>query len=107
MLEGTRSNRMALGARLKIRRGDAAPAGGRFIRSSRAAAVSAIHRLQQETGLGDATAIEEIEVKWPATGETQVFPDVGMNQIVAIREGDSAIRPIRRAAFLLGGDMVH
>ena len=106
ILEGTRSNRMALGARVKVV--VATPAGRREIHQIVSGGGSfGDSSMQLETGLGDATAIEGIEVKWPATGETQVFTNVGMNQIVAIREGDSAIRPIRRAAFLLGGDMVH
>jgi hypothetical protein len=89
-LEGVRSNRMGIGARLKIRVSTSkgprdiyqtVSSGGSFGDSS----------FQQETGLGDATSIESIEVTWPVTGRTQVFRDVAIDQFVRIREGDSAI----------------
>src|SRR5687767_15342184 len=77
-LEGVRSNRMGIGARLKIRVSTSkgprdiyqtVSSGGSFGDSS----------FQQETGLGDATAIESIEVTWPVTGRTQVFRDVAID----------------------------
>ncbi|MDZ7362799.1 MAG: CRTAC1 family protein [candidate division KSB1 bacterium] len=87
-LEGTQSNRSAIGARIKVTVKTAgglrdiyatAGTGGSFGSSS----------LQQEIGLGQATAIQTIEITWPATGKTQIFQDVAMEQIYKIREGDS------------------
>ncbi|MEK7799183.1 MAG: ASPIC/UnbV domain-containing protein, partial [Acidobacteriota bacterium] len=49
--------------------------------------------LQQEIGLGAATGIEVIEVRWPATGEVQVFRDVAMDRVYRIVEGDPALVP--------------
>jgi len=87
-LEGTRSNRAAMGARIKVSVDTAngvreiygmVTSGGCFGGSS----------FQQEIGLGQATAIRFIEITWPASGEVQVFNNVDMDQILHIREGDS------------------
>jgi hypothetical protein len=102
ILEGTRSNRMAIGARVKLV--VATPSGRREIHQVVSGGGSfGDSSMQLETGLGDATAIEAIEVKWPATGQAQVFTNVAMNQIVAIREGEPTVRTLRRPTFVLGG----
>jgi hypothetical protein len=46
-------------------------------------------------GLGDATSIRTLEIHWPASESTQTFHDVALDQIVKIREGDSAIAPVK------------
>ncbi len=102
VLEGTRSNRMAIGARVKIQ--VTTPAGSRVIHQVVSGGGSfGDSSLQVETGLGDATAIEAIEVKWPATGQTQVFRDVAMDQFVKVREGDPTIVRLTRERFVVGG----
>jgi hypothetical protein len=84
-LTGTRSNRSAIGARLAVRvRTDAGSrdihrvvgSGGSFGAST----------LQQEIGLGAATAIERVTVRWPS-GATEEFTDVPLDSVVALREG--------------------
>ena len=99
-LEGTRSNHMAIGARIRIR--VATPHGPRDIYQLVSGGGSfGDSSLQAETGLGDATAIEAIEVRWPATGQTQVFRNVPLDQFVAIREGDSEVRVLKRPKITL------
>jgi hypothetical protein len=101
-LEGTRSNRMALGARVKLQ--VATPSGTRFIHQVVSAGGSfGDSSFQLETGLGDATAIEAIEVTWPSGGETQTFWNVPLDQFVLIREGDPMVTPLARPKILLGG----
>ncbi len=101
-LEGRRSNRSAIGARIKVRVRTARGArdihvtcgwGGSFGGSS----------LQQEIGLGAATAIEAIEVKWPATGEVQVFREVAPDRVYRIVEGDPVLAPVQVKIVSLGG----
>jgi hypothetical protein len=105
-LEGTRSNRMAIGARVKIQ--VATPSGTRFIHQVVSSGGSfGDSSLQLETGLGDATAIEAIEVTWPATSETQIFRNVPLDQFVAIREGDPTVIPLVRPKVSLGGAGPH
>lgn len=99
-LEGVRSNRSAIGARVKIslrtQKGDRdiftnVGSGGSFGASS----------LQQEVGLGQATSIRLIEVTWPTTGRVQTFKNVRMDQIIGIREGNSSASIIRQKQLKL------
>ena len=86
-LSGRRSNRSAIGARIKVR--VTTPDGPRDIYSTCNTGGSfGGNSLQQEIGLGGATAIESIEVRWPATGETQIFRDAAMDRVYRIVEGD-------------------
>ncbi|MSO21775.1 MAG: VCBS repeat-containing protein [Acidobacteria bacterium] len=86
-LEGVRSNRSAIGARIKVtvdaKEGirniyATVSTGGSFGSSS----------LQQEIGLDQITSIQAVEVNWPATGQTQIFKKVAMDHIYKIREGE-------------------
>ena len=88
ILEGTRSNRSAIGARIKVvldtRDGDrnifsTVSAGGSFGSSS----------LRQEIGLSDALAIKHIEVTWPATGIEQILSNVNIDSSIRVVEGHS------------------
>jgi hypothetical protein len=87
-LEGVRTNRMAMGARIRVRVETAegerdihvvAGTGGSFGSSS----------LQQEIGLGRAKSIRFVEVFWPVSGETQRIELVSMDRVYLIREGDA------------------
>jgi hypothetical protein len=99
-LDGTRSNRAGVGARLRVR--VATPGGPRNIYATVSTGGSyGSSTLQQEIGLGDATSIEAIEVTWPASATTQIFRGVAMDQFVRIREGDDRVRAVRRSRFEL------
>jgi len=94
-LEGTRSNRIAIGACIKVtvQTGTGqtrdiyatVSTGGSFGTSS----------LQQEIGLGQARAIRAVEITWPATGKVQVFRNMKMDRILRIREGSPDVLPVR------------
>ena len=93
-LEGAASNRAAIGARIAVTAvtpdGDrgvhvTVGAGGSFGGSS----------LQQEIGLGAATAIRSVAITWPATGETDVYRGVELDRAYRVREGDAALTPVR------------
>ena len=96
-LEGTRSNRSAIGARIKVSLDTATGprdiyvtlgSGGSFGASS----------LQQEIGLGAAKSIIAIHINWPAAGSTQTFKNVAMDQVLKIREGATlpVVQPAKR-----------
>jgi len=81
-LEGTRSNRSAIGARCVVE------AGGR---RQMAEVVSGGSYYSQNSftlyfGLGTATQVDRIEVRWPA-GETQEWRGVAANRAVRFTEG--------------------
>ncbi|MBI2501949.1 MAG: CRTAC1 family protein [Candidatus Latescibacteria bacterium] len=105
-LEGVQSNRAGIGARIRVR--VAEPQGMRDIRLTVGTGASfGANSLQQEIGLGQATAIEEIEVRWPS-GEVQHFSEVEMDHFYQIREDRDERVPLQRRQFSLtasGGDM--
>ena len=47
--------------------------------------------LRQYFGLGDATTVDEMTVRWPRSGATQTFRNVAANRIVEITEGTSEL----------------
>jgi hypothetical protein len=106
-LVGVRSNRAAIGAKIRV---TVAPVPG-----GRGAATRLRYRevssggsfgsnsYVQHVGLGGATGIESIEIAWPASKTRQVFRNPPIDTLLEIREGAEApvVRP--QAAFRLGG----
>jgi hypothetical protein len=81
-LAGTQSNRSAIGARLRL------TAGGRTqVREVRSgSSYLGQHDLRVHIGLGRATTIERMEVRWP-NGQMETVTGVAANQSVTITEG--------------------
>jgi len=85
-LEGTTANRAAVGARLRLDL--ETPGGPRQIHATVTTGGSfGSASLQQEIGLGDATALPTVEVTWPG-GDRQLFHHLPLDRIVRLREGD-------------------
>ena len=103
-LVGTRSNRMAIGARATIEAGgrtqiDEVLSGGSYLSQN---------EQTMHFGLGAATVVDRIEVRWP-TGKRQEWKRVPAGQIVTLTEGQAEIaaKPYPRntsAAALHGHD---
>ncbi len=84
-LEGVLSNRSAIGSRIRV--SVESPEGDREIFATVGSGGSfGASSLQQEIGLGNARAIREIEVRWPASGRRQNLRNVPMDQILKIKE---------------------
>ncbi len=86
-LEGTGSNRAAIGARVRIK--VKMPDGGsqNFYHTVCTGGSFGSSPLRIEAGLGNATAIEEIEIKWPNAKKTvEVITNVSMDTLVKIKE---------------------
>jgi enediyne biosynthesis protein E4 len=86
-LAGTRSNRDALGARIRVKAGGISQlreiaAGGSYLSQS---------DLRAHFGLGSTTRIDSVEVIWPS-GLRQQFHNVKADQFYLIQEGKSALR---------------
>lgn len=93
-LEGVRSNRAAIGARIRVEVETAQ--GPRSIHKTvNIGASFGANPLRQEIGLGQATAIRLVEIKWPTTGQTQTLRGLTMDAAHHIREGDSYATPVR------------
>jgi hypothetical protein len=87
-LEGVRSNRAAIGARIRVT--VETVAGTREIHTMVGTGGSfGSNSLQQEIGLGAAISIREVEIRWPATNETQRFRNLALDAVYRIREGET------------------
>jgi len=92
-LEGTRSNRAAIGARIKVM--VSTPSGPRDIyKTVNSGGSFGSNPLRQEFGLANATAITGVEVTWPASGLVQKFSNLEMQHAYRIREGDAQAIPM-------------
>ena len=100
-LEGVRSNRAAIGARIKVSVTTATGERDIYATVSSGSSFGA-SSFRQEIGLGQATSIRAIEIYWPASDERQLFKDVEMDQVLRIVEGDPVPKPIHLKSFELG-----
>jgi hypothetical protein len=92
-LEGVRSNRRAIGARVKVVAATAA--GPRLIyRTVGSGGSFGGSPLRLEIGLGDARGVDAVEVFWPATGETQRVAGLEPRRRYRIREGTPDAREV-------------
>ena len=101
-LEGVRSNRSAIGARIRAVVVDDDGNGRRAIyRHVNSGGSFGGNPLRQTLGLGRASRIERLEVFWPATGRTQTFPDLPLDRIIHIVEGEESysLLPLRTLAL--------
>src|SRR5262245_47242161 len=83
-----KSNRAAIGARIKVTV-EAAEAKRVIYKTVNSGASFGANPLRQEIGLGQAKAISEVEIFWPASGITQKL--LGLQPIHAyqIEEGNA------------------
>ena len=84
---GVRSNRSAIGARVSVTAGeqvqiDEVMSGTSYYSQS---------DLRLHFGLGSATRVDLVEVRWP-TGETESFPNVEADRLIHIREGEGIVK---------------
>src|SRR6266436_6095487 len=82
-LIGTKCNRTAIGARVRVVTGDHVQMDEVHSGSS----VMSQGDLRLHFGLGKAHTVDCIEVKWPTTQKIERFTQVKANQILTIREG--------------------
>jgi hypothetical protein len=92
-LVGKKSNRAAIGARIKV-----VPDSGEPAASAPGAAPREVHRhvtsgssfganpLMTHIGLGKATKIKRLEITWPTSKTTQVFENLEADQAIEITE---------------------
>jgi hypothetical protein len=85
-LVGTKSNRNAIGARIRL------TAGGRTqIREvTSGSSYLGQNDPRVHVGLGDSTIVDRVEIRWPS-GRTEVVLNVVANQLIVIREGAGVV----------------
>jgi hypothetical protein len=83
-LVGAKTNRSAIGARIKVVTAGAEPLTVHRHVSSGSSFGG--NPLQQTIGLGKADRVAAVEVYWPTNRTTQVFQDVAVNQAIEVTE---------------------
>jgi ASPIC and UnbV len=83
-LIGKKTNRAAIGVRIKIT--TAGPNPQTIYRHVSSGSSYGGSPLQQTIGLARAERVAELEVSWPTSGTTQVFHDVAVDQAIELTE---------------------
>jgi enediyne biosynthesis protein E4 len=99
-LVGTRSNRDGLGAHVRVTAGGATQTRYHDGKSGYMAQSS----LPLYIGLGEATAVERIEVRWPSGAVQEVSEGLGINRLIEIVEPLAEPEPTSGAAADTEGD---
>ncbi len=91
-LVGKKSNRAAIGARIKVvTTGDKPLLVQRHVSSGSSFGGNP---LQQTIGLGKATRVARVEIHWPTSGTTQVFEDIPADRAIEVTEFAESFRPL-------------
>ena len=90
-LVGTKCNRTAIGARVRVVTGKHA----QMDEVHSGTAVMSQSDLRLHFGLGQAKVVDLIEVKWPTTQKIERFTNVEVNQFLTIREGEGIIKAVK------------
>ncbi len=85
-LEGTTSNRSAIGARLEITAGGASPRQLREV--SGGSGYCNQHALIQSVGLGASTLVQSLVIKWPS-GAVETYTNIPVDQKIEFVEGQT------------------
>jgi hypothetical protein len=102
-LVGTRSNRSAIGARIRVEVEEDGGAVRSIYRHVSSGGSFGAHPLRQTLGLGRARGIRRLEILWPTTGITQVVEDVGLDRAIRVVEGEPGHATLDLAPLRLGG----
>jgi hypothetical protein len=91
-LVGQKTNRAAIGARIKVvTAGDRPLTVHRHVSSGSSFGANP---LQQTIGLAGAKRVDRLEIHWPASGTTQVFRDLAADQAIEVTEFAESYRPV-------------
>jgi hypothetical protein len=87
-LAGTRSNRLAIGAKVKIVAGrdtqtEQIRSGGSYLSQS---------DLRVHFGLGDASKVETVEIRWPS-GANETLKNLAADHFYSVLEGRGVVTP--------------
>jgi hypothetical protein len=102
-LVGVKSNRAAIGARIKVTVENEG-LGQRYIyRTVGSGGSFGASPLQQHIGLGKSASMVNLEIWWPATNTRQTFSNVGKNEFLEIKEFEKEYTKLERRRVRLGG----
>ncbi len=97
-LVGVKANRSGIGARIKIT--VKRPGGERVIhRTVNSGGSFGCNPLRQEIGIGDATEISSIQIRWPGSGTVQTLSRLDRDACYRIREGEKTPERVALKTF--------
>ena len=102
-LVGVKSNRSAIGARIKVTVENEGKGSRSIYRTVGSGGSFGASPLEQHIGLGKSARISQVEVWWPATKTRQIFSNVGKNRFLEIKEFATNSTRLERKSFHLGG----
>jgi hypothetical protein len=91
-LVGKKTNRPAIGARIKVVTAGAEPLT--IHRHISTGSSWGANPFQQTIGLAKADRVAVLEIHWPTSGTTQVFHDIPADQAIEVTEQTDTIRPL-------------
>jgi tetratricopeptide (TPR) repeat protein len=100
-LVGVKSNRAAIGARIKVTVENEGQSVRSIWRTVGSGGSFGSSPLQQHIGLGKSAKITSLEVFWPASGTHQVFTSVDKDQFVEVKEFAENYTKLERKPFQL------
>ena len=102
-LVGVKSNRSAIGARIKVVVEDEGKTRRSIYRTVGSGGSFGASPLEQHIGLSKAARIVGVEIWWPTSNTHQTFTGVGMDQFLEIKEFAKDYVRLQRRPFRLGG----
>ncbi len=93
-LEGTKANKAAIGARIKITFAENGNLRSAYRELNSGGSFGA-NPLMQHVGIGQALVIKSIEVQWPGSNTIQQFDNVLADQHIVLKEGESTVQTIK------------
>jgi hypothetical protein len=102
-LWGVKTNRSAIGAKIRVRLPDASSGSALRYREVTSGGSFGANSLMQHIGIGPATRIEALEIEWPTTRTRQVFKNVPIDSVLEIREFDEQFKVLHPKRFTFAG----
>jgi len=102
-LSGVKSNRAAIGSRIKVTVRNEGAAPRSIYRTVGSGGSFGASPLEQHIGLGKSAHIENLEIWWPASNTRQNFSGVARNRFIEIQEFAKEPKALERKPFRLGG----
>jgi hypothetical protein len=98
-LVGVRTNRAAIGARIKVTVENEDHSRRSIYRDVNSGGSFGASPLEQHIGLGGARRIESLEIWWPTSKTRQTFHEVPMKQFIQVKEFDNNFVLLHRRSF--------
>jgi hypothetical protein len=101
-LVGTKTNRAAIGARIKVTVDNKGSGVRSIYRTVSSGSSFGSSPLEQHIGLGPSATILEVEVSWPVSQTRQSFKEVASGQFIEIKELAPSFTRLERKQYRLG-----